>query len=356
MSCGRNGPALPVNDADWLRAGPVVLVNGRWLPPLPRQTFDVSAPCLGMAEGAIAFARIEPHDLPADPIPGLDDAFDNWYVNLPHVNAGGRFIRYPWELVAHNAQRLCDEFDCQRPPRLGPWPQTGWRPAASHLVGPQDRLLIDSSARIDPLTAFDTTAGPVTVAAGAVVQAFSRLEGPCYIGPGTHVLGANVRGGTTLGPCCRVGGEIEASIIQGYSNKYHGGFLGHSYVGSWVNFGAGSQCSDLRHDYGEVTVMAGGRAMPTGMNKVGCFVGDHTKIGLGCLLNSGTHVGAFGHLLPSGRLLPRHIPPFCGTRFDRLTECKDLDAAALETASRVMARRGRELTAADEAAIPPTVR
>jgi UDP-N-acetylglucosamine diphosphorylase/glucosamine-1-phosphate N-acetyltransferase len=233
-------------------------------------------------------------------------------------------------------------------PRLGPWTGTGWRPADAALVGPAERLLIDSSARIDPLTAFDTTHGPVTVAAGAVVQAFSRLEGPCHVGPGTHVLGAKLRGGTTLGPCCRVGGEVEGSIVHGYSNKYHDGFLGHSYVGGWVNFGAGSQCSDLRHDYREVTVAAGGRVVPTGLTKVGCFVGDHAKIGLGCLLNTGTHVGPFGQLLPTGRLLPRHVPAFCETAFDRLEERDDL-GALLATAALVMSRRGREMTPAHAA-------
>jgi carbonic anhydrase/acetyltransferase-like protein (isoleucine patch superfamily) len=177
------------------------------------------------------------------------------------------------------------------------------------------------------------------------VQAFSRLEGPCDVGPAAQVLGAKVRGGTTLGPCCRVGGEVEGSVVLGYTNKYHDGFLGHSYVGSWVNFGAGSQSSDLRHDYGPVTVSIGGAWVATGQAKVGCFVGDHAKIGLGCLLNTGTHVGAFGQVLPMGRYAPRYVPPFGTTAHDRLAEQTDVDAAMV-TAEAVMARRGKALTAA----------
>jgi UDP-N-acetylglucosamine diphosphorylase/glucosamine-1-phosphate N-acetyltransferase len=339
-------PGVPVNDRDWLRAGPVVLINGRWLPPLPAPDYDPTAPCVGVAGGAVAFAAVEPHHLPADPTAGLDDTLERLADTLPNVPAGGAVVRHLWELAAHNPQRLCDEYARRAPDQVGPWEQTGgWRPEGTVLVGPAERLWIDPAARVEPLAAFDTTHGPITVEAGAVVQAFSRLDGPCHVGAGSQVRGARLRGGTTLGPHCRVGGEVEGSILQGYVNKYHDGFLGHSYVGAWVNLGAGSQCSDLRHDYGEVTVPVQGAAVATGMTKVGCFVGDHAKIGVGCLLNTGTSAGAFSQLLPAGRLLPRHVPAFCGTAFDRLAARDDLDAM-LATAAAVMARRGQELTAA----------
>jgi UDP-N-acetylglucosamine diphosphorylase/glucosamine-1-phosphate N-acetyltransferase len=336
----RERPGVPVNDPDWLRAGPVVLVNGRWLPPLPTLPHDLAAPCLGLTGGAVAFAVVEPCHLPAGPTPDFDDVFDRLYVTLPHVPAGGQMVRYLWDLVAQNPSRLCAAVAGGAP--------AGGRPEGATLIGPAERLRIDPTACVEPLVAFDTTRGPVTVAARAVVQALTRLEGPCHVGPGTQVLGARLRGGTTLGPHCRVGGEIECSILQGHSNKYHDGFLGHSYVGSWVNFGAGSQASDLRNDYGDVAVTVRGAAVATGQTKVGCFVGDHAKIGLGCLLNTGTHVGAFAQMLPAGRLLPRCVPSFCGTAFDRLVGREDVDAL-LATAAKVMARRGRELTPAHAA-------
>src|SRR5262249_41038242 len=139
------------------------------------------------------------------------------------------------------------------------------------VIGPRERLLVDATAHVDPMVVADTRNGPVIVEANAVITAFTRLEGPCCIGPGTQVLGANIRAGTTLGPHCRVGGEIEASIVQGYSNKYHDGFLGHSYVGSWVNLGAGTHNSDLRNDYGPVTVTMAGQRIDTGRTKIGCY-------------------------------------------------------------------------------------
>src|SRR5262249_36975440 len=180
---------------------------------------------------------------------------------------------------------------------------------------------------------------PAVIGRGAVVPAFPRLEGPCYVGPQAQVLGAKIRGGTTLGPDCRVGGEVEASIIHGHSNKYHDGFLGHSYVGEWVNLGAGTCNSDLRNDYGEGTVTGAGRRGPTGLTKVGCFLGDHTKTGLGTLLNTGTVAGMFCNLLPSGSLLPKTIPSFCTWWNGGLAEQGDLPAL-LRTAAEVMRRRG----------------
>jgi UDP-N-acetylglucosamine diphosphorylase/glucosamine-1-phosphate N-acetyltransferase len=215
------------------------------------------------------------------------------------------------------------------------------------VVGPREKLWIDPTARIEPLTVVDTTAGPVVVEREAVVTAFTRLEGPCGIGPGTQVLGAKIRGGTTLGPQCRIGGEVEASIVQGFSNKYHDGFLGHSYLGEWINLGAGTHNSDLRNDYGPVTITVNGRKVATGLRKVGCFLGDHTKSGLGTLLNTGTNAGVFCNLLPGG-LLPKYVPSFCSWWNGALTDRAEL-AELLQTAATAMQRRGGELTAAHAA-------
>jgi UDP-N-acetylglucosamine diphosphorylase/glucosamine-1-phosphate N-acetyltransferase len=215
------------------------------------------------------------------------------------------------------------------------------------VVGPEEGLLLDPTAQLEPLVVCDTTRGPVLIGREAVVTAFSRLEGPCSIGPQTHVLGAKVRAGTTLGPNCRIGGEVEASIIHGHSNKYHDGFLGHSYVGEWVNLGAGTHNSDLRNDYGEVTVPIAGRPVATCLTKVGCFLGDHTKTGLGTLLNTGTNVGVFCNLLPGG-LLPKYVPSFCSWWSETLVDNADL-SPLLQTATEVMHRRGCTLTEAHTA-------
>ena len=216
-------------------------------------------------------------------------------------------------------------------------------PAQIAVVGPRELLVIDPTAKLDPLIVFDTTNGPILVEAGAVVTAFSRIEGPCVLGAGAHVLGAKIRAGTTIGPQCRVGGEVEASIVHGHANKYHEGFLGHSYLGEWVNLGAGTHNSDLRNDYGEVSVPLAGVPTPTGRTKVGCFIGDHTKTGLGTLLNTGTSIGAFCSVLPAGRYAPKWLPSFTAWWEGTLREEADVPRL-LRTAAVVMCRRGQTLT------------
>jgi UDP-N-acetylglucosamine diphosphorylase/glucosamine-1-phosphate N-acetyltransferase len=173
------------------------------------------------------------------------------------------------------------------------------------------------------------------------------VEGPCHIGRDTQLFRANLRGAVSIGPNCRIGGEVEASIVHGYSNKYHEGFLGHAYVGEWVNLGAITSNSDLRNDYGEVQVPLQGDPVPTGMAKVGCFVGDHTRTGMGSMLNTGTAVGVMCNVLPAGLLLPKHIPSFTAVLYGRVAPGFAVEQM-FATARVVMSRRGREFTAAEE--------
>ena len=115
-----------------------------------------------------------------------------------------------------------------------------------------------------------------------------------------------------------------------------------------MNLGAGTQNSDLRNDYGEVQMTVNGRVVPTSQTKVGCFLGDHTKTGLGALLNTGTNAGVFCNLLPSGSLLPKYVPSFASWWNGRMEDRADF-AALMHTATEVMRRRGCTLTPAHEA-------
>jgi UDP-N-acetylglucosamine diphosphorylase/glucosamine-1-phosphate N-acetyltransferase len=330
-------PETPVNDLPWLRAAPTVLVNARWLPP--SQPCDaLEEPCVGVIDDEVAYAALGPEHLAQCSPATIDDCLEEWKQALPHLPAKGRMVHYLWHLVAENARQLTTDFG-QLPDRAHRSPL----PAGLSLIGPAEQCWIDAGAVIEPSVVVNTLQGPVAIGPGAVVTAFTRLEGPCFIGPGTHVLGAKIRAGTTLGPYCRVGGEVEASILHGYSNKYHDGFLGHAYIGEWVNLGAGTSNSDLRNDYGEVTVTANGRRVPTGQTKVGCFLGDHTKSGIGTLLNTGTNAGVFTNLLPSGSLLPKYIPSFSSWWNGSIVETNDLPDR-LQTAATIMQRRGKRFT------------
>jgi UDP-N-acetylglucosamine diphosphorylase/glucosamine-1-phosphate N-acetyltransferase len=337
--CRLESPGVAVNDLGWLRAGPTVLVNGRWLPPA-NLAADVTEPHLGLVGDQVAYVVLNPDHLTGCSPNTLDDCLESWKATLPHRPTGGRLYRFLWEIVHHNGEQILQDWEAD-PHSPAPVP------APLAVVGPPELLRIDPTAHIDPMVVADVTRGPIVIDRDASIDAFTRLEGPCYLGPGTHVFGAKIRAGTTLGPQCRIGGEIEASIVQGHSNKYHDGFLGHAYVGAWVNLGAGTQASDLRNDYGPVTVTVDGRRVATGLTKVGCFLGDHTKTGLGVLLNTGTNTGVFCNLLPGG-LLPKYVPSFCSCWNGSLADGADL-ARALETAAKVMERRGQPFTEAQAA-------
>jgi len=324
-------PYTPVNDARWLRRAPTVLVNGRWLPPAEAAS-DLASPALHMVGDQVACAVVGPELLAAVTPDTIDDCLDAWKTALPCKPAGGEMLSFLWDVVDCNGEQIVQ--DC-RHHLIG----AGQQPQRVEVVGPADQLRIDPTAQLDPLVVADTRNGPVVIDAGAIVHAFTRLEGPCYVGPHAHVLGAKVRAGTSLGPHCRVGGEVEASIMHGWANKYHDGFLGHSYVGEWVNLGAGTQTSDLRNDYGEVKVVLNGAPVRTGSTKIGAYIGDHSKAGLGTLLNTGSSIGIFCNLLPSGGLLPKYVPSFASWWNGALVDRDDLRENE-HVARQVMKRRG----------------
>ena len=267
-----------------------------------------------------------PHGTP--PPPSLQEGrWPRW----PRAAVEGTLLASPWELMKANGARI--RTDAQGLPDHD-------LPLGSHRVG-LGRVSVGEDATIEPGAVFDTTDGPVILAAEARVQAPCRLAGPLYVGPRSTVLGGVVKD-ASIGPGCKVRGEVESSVLAGFANKAHDGFLGHSVVGRWVNLGAMTTNSDLKNTYGAVRSSVGGRAVETGLTKAGCLLGDHVRTGIGTLLNTGAVVGAASSVFGGG-MPPRDVPPFSWVARRRLAEY-DIDRF-LETAARVMARRGVDLTA-----------
>lgn len=267
-----------------------------------------------------------------DPPPDLLLRPAPWVPSTP-VRLEGTLLGAPWELMAENSRQLLEDI-----PRLFPGYAAEELPG-SFLLG--DGLLsLGRGVEVEPGCVFDLRKGPIRLSDGVVVRAFTRLAGPAYVGPGTTLLGGSLAE-VSLGPRCKVKGEVETSVFLGYSNKAHDGFLGHAYVGRWVNLGALTTNSDLKNTYG--TVRVGGRhgGRETGLLKVGCFLGDHVKTGIGTLLNTGTVVGAGSNLFGGG-MPPTWVPPFSWGKGDDLGLHR-LEKF-LETARLAMGRRGVELT------------
>ena len=330
-------PHEPINDAAWAREHPIVWLNGRWL-PATCDAIDPSAPHIGMVQDRIAYVVPPPGEPPAPD--SIDAWLSDWKQRLPSRSVGGTLLDYLWDFVDHNGEALKQDaawFRVEHGSRLLP-PQVV-------VEGPAEQLIVAQSATVEPFVFADTRGGPVLIDDGAIVHSFSRLEGPCYVGRGSWIVGAKLRADSSIGPCSRIGGEVEASIVQGYSNKYHEGFLGHSYLGEWVNLAAATQTSDLRNDYDAVRVTVNGQRLSTGRTKIGSYIGDHAKTGLAALLNTGSTIGAFANVLPAGTLLPQVIPSFCQAHHGQLHELWDL-RKVFNTAARVMQRRGRTFTEA----------
>jgi UDP-N-acetylglucosamine diphosphorylase/glucosamine-1-phosphate N-acetyltransferase len=244
-----------------------------------------------------------------------------------------------WELVEANGRMI--EEDGRLLSRE--WP-SGLEAAEREGVAMHapEMILLADSARIDPQVTLDARGGAILIGENTHIQAHTRIEGPAAICNGVIVSGGKIRGGTTIGPHCRVGGEVEQSIFQAYSNKYHDGFIGHAYVGEWVNLGALTTNSDLKNNYGHVRVEFPSGTVETETTKVGCFLGDHVKTGIGTLLNTGTVVGFATNIFGGGMPREKHIPAFMWGGRDGFEEFH-LERAK-DVARAVIPRRGREFT------------
>jgi len=239
-----------------------------------------------------------------------------------------------WEIITANKTLLMSDFDLLGGGGLGL--DTRDLPD-SVTVKSAAAIMVSREAVISSHVVLDADSGPIWIEEGANVRPFSHIEGPSYIGRGTIISAALVRGGTTIGPVCRVGGEIECTIFQGYTNKAHDGFLGHSYVGEWINLGAGTTNSDLKNNYSPVRVTLAGQVYETGMLKMGSLLGDHVKTGIGTLLDTGAVLGA-GCNVFGGGVQPKYVPAFIWGGNGRYLEYRMKDF--LETAAIVIERRG----------------
>lgn len=219
-------------------------------------------------------------------------------------------------------------------------------PAGVTHVGDRSKLFIHVHAEVMPGVVFDTREGAIVIDANATIRPFTYIEGPAFIGASSLIDGAKIRSATAIGPVCKIAGEVENSIFHSFSNKHHDGFIGHAYIGSWVNLGAMTTNSDLKNNYGEVVVHQDPFShVYTGSMKVGCFIGDHVKTGIGTLLTTGAVIGT-GSCLFGGGMYPKHVPAFSWASSSLWDEYSIDKCIANETI--VMKRRGISLEAGYE--------
>ena len=307
----------------------------RWLDTLLGERDGTRAACFAgdrLVAARLPAARLAPHVAAGERLGERLASLD-----LPRRGVEARVVDWPWQLIEWNAEALAAD--------LGAAGNVAGDVHPSAVLLDPARITVAAGARIDPLAVLDARGGAIAVGPRAVIESHSRIVGPCAIGEGTQILGGVV-GGSTIGPECRLAGEIEATIWQGFANKRHHGFVGHSVIGEWVNLGALTTTSDLKNNYGAVRVTIDGREIDSGNPKVGSIVGAHVKTGIGTLLPTGAVVGTGANLFGGGRFASKSTASFAwwdGTRTVEHTLDKFLSTARI-----AMGRRGRTLGDAEE--------
>ncbi|MBI1805126.1 MAG: GlmU family protein [Ignavibacteriae bacterium] len=257
------------------------------------------------------------------------------FRNIPTGDSSVRMVHYPWDIIHNTAMEIENDFRMLK--KIGSRRRSNVKVyPGSHLLQ-KDKIILGSGTVVKPGVVLDAEQGPIIIGDGVMMMPNAVIEGPAYIGDGTLIkAGAKIYHGTSIGKRCKVGGEVEASIVQGFSNKQHEGFLGHSYLGSWVNIGADTNTSDLKNTYGTVKVQLDAGQIDTGMQFVGIMMGDHSKTGINVMFDTGTIVGVSGNIYGAG-LPPKFVPSFSwgeGKSFMTYNLEK-----SLETSRRVFSRR-----------------
>jgi len=274
-------------------------------------------------------AAIVPAGAPAPPAAADFAALETWRQSLGLEELPEQklpLFDYPHDIIRHHLRILSQNLEH----RLT---ADGHREVA-------DGVFLADGAKLGEHVVTDTRKGPIVIDQRASIGPHGFLSGPVYIGPHARVIEhAAIKDGVALGHTTKVGGEVEGSIIEPYTNKQHHGFLGHSYLGSWVNLGAGTCNSDLKNTYGQVNMEYHGRKTPTGMQFIGSIVGDYAKSAINTGIFTGKTIGACSMVYG---FVTTNVPSFTNYArlFGQVTEAPV--EIMIATQARMFARRNVE--------------
>lgn len=249
-------------------------------------------------------------------------------------------IENTWDIFSKNGLAIVNDFEIlTKNRRSQPIPSTVNTIAA-------ENIFIEEGAKLEFVT-LNASSGPIYIGRDSEIMEGSIIRGPFALCTGSTVkLGAKIYGPTTVGPFSKVGGEVNNSVLFGYSNKGHDGFLGNSVLGEWCNLGADTNNSNLKNNYAEVRLWdyETERFAKTGLQFCGLMMGDHSKCGINTMFNTGTVVGVSSNIFGSG--FPRNfVPSFSWGGSNGFTSY--MTSKAFEVAKVVMARRDVEFTDQD---------
>ncbi len=252
-------------------------------------------------------------------------------------------LNYLWDALDNVASQIALDkgfLDCEY------WHNKAKDFEGVHIIN-YENICLGNDVKISPGVVLDASEGAIIIGSRVKIMPNAVIIGPTAIGEDSTIkIGAKIYKDCAIGNNCKIGGELENTIIQSYSNKQHDGFLGHSYIGEWVNFGADTNNSDLKNNYTNIKVNLDGEEVETGRMFLGLLCGDHTKTGINTMFTTGTVCGV-GGILVREWFLPNAIPSFTwgGAKNSPIYKIND----AIKTAKIVMARRNKELLPEEEA-------
>jgi len=235
---------------------------------------------------------------------------------------------YIWEFPSMSNIQICSDWN-----------------ALGLIDKSSNSCLIAKDANIKEGAILDTSNGPIIIDKNVTVDIGALLQGPLYIGDNSYIaLGAKIRPGTVIGKNCKIGGEVSSSIFYANSNKVHDGFIGDSFIGEWVNIGAGTNNSNLKNNYSNIKFsFNGNETIDTELQFLGAMIGDYTRIGISTMLNTGTYIGLGANVFGAG-FQDKYIPSFSWGRDNQKTDLNKF----LETCKKMYLRRKKELSSIEK--------
>jgi len=200
-------------------------------------------------------------------------------------------VDYVWDLIKHNGELLFEDF------KRSAKKEEKEIPKGSYLIGSEEYIHISEDVEVEPNVVFNTKYGPIFIDRNVDIEATVRIEGPSYIGAGSRLLkGTSIRGGSNIGPKCKIGGEVRETIIHGFSDVEHYSHIEYSYLGEWIYLEVGTIIFSLKSNYRNVKVLIRGKEVDTRLPRLGCIMGDMVKTSAGVIIYPGKRIGVASQL------------------------------------------------------------
>jgi UDP-N-acetylglucosamine diphosphorylase/glucosamine-1-phosphate N-acetyltransferase len=327
-------PKLKVNQLD---KDDYLFINGRIIAPANLKNLlkvKANEEKVFVSNGIVLAAKISQKRIEVLELDEAEVIDTKLFSNLPTEEIDVECANYLWDLVYLNGKEIQNDFKIYTKGKSS----VKKKYTGVNFVNKKN-IFIGKNVDIKPGVVLDASTGPIFIEKNVTIFPNAVIQGPFYIGESSKIKScATIYPNVSIGKVCKVGGEVEDTIIHPYSNKQHSGFLGHSYLGSWINLGADTNNSDLQNNYGSIKVQVNGRHIDSGKQFVGLMMGDHSKTAINTMFNTGTVVGFSSNVYGAG-FPPKYIVSFGWGGAESMKEYKLLKA--IETAKAVFARRDK---------------